>query len=364
MKYLMVFKPIIFKYQFVFWLFGDKMGSRGELSIIACESGKPFAKKVFDWLNEIVQKENPKEKIRFIETKETHFANSEIKTEILESIRGVDIYIFQDIENSVNGYSVDENLRALKTAIDAAWRSGAGHINVVIPAFPYARQDKSNSREGITAARVAQEIENYKATQIITLDVHNPAIAGFFRMARFENLRASKNIIDYVKENINTKNLVVLSPDAGGASRAEHYASILKTKLGFVYKKRDYSNANTVKDSALLGDVKGKDVLLVDDLVDTGGTVVSTVNMLKEKEGANKIYFACSLPMFNGDCINKLNDLHKKGYLTGFMGTDAVFHGEDFSKKNPWFIQVSVAKYFARVIFNINHNISITELLK
>jgi ribose-phosphate pyrophosphokinase len=340
------------------------MGKRGELAIVACDSGKPFALKVLNHLKEIVLKENVNENVKFIETKETHFENSEIKTEILDSIRGTDIFIIQDIENSVNGYSVDENLRALKTAIDAVWRSGAGHISVVIPAFPYARQDKSKSREGITAARVAQEIENYQATQILTLDVHNPAIAGFFRVARFENLHASKNIIDHVTENMSTENLVVLSPDAGGAPRAEQYASKLRTELGFVYKKRDYSKPNSVSDALLLGSVRGKDVLLIDDMVDTGGTVVATIRMLKEKEEAKNIYFACSLPLFNGDAVKKLDELHENGYLTGFIGTDAVYHGDDFSKEHPWFVEVSVAKYFARVIFNINHNCSISELLK
>lgn len=340
------------------------MIKRGELAILACESGKPFATKVLAQINDIVLKERAEEYVQFIDSQETHFANSEIKTEVQDSIRGTDIFIIQDVENSVNGYSVDENLRALKTAIDAAWRSGAGHISVVIPTFPYARQDKPKSREGITAARVAEEIESSKATQILTLDIHNSAIAGFFRMARFEDLHASKNIIDYVVEHIDTKNLVVLSPDAGGAPRAEYYASKLKTELGFVYKKRDYSKSNFVSESILLGNVRGKDVLLVDDMVDTGGTVVSTVSILKEKEGARNIYFACSLPLFNGEAVNKLAALFKKGYLKGFIGTDAVYHGPDFAARCPWFIEVSVSKYFARVIFNINHNRSISELLK
>ena len=340
------------------------MPKRGELAVLACESGKPFALKVLSQIEGIVQKEGTGEDVRFIESKETHFGNSEIKTEVLDSIRGTDIFIFQDVENSVNGFSVDENLRALKTAIDASWRSGADHISVVIPTFPYARQDKPKSREGITAAKVAEEIEDNKAGQIITLDIHNSAIAGFFRMARFEGLHASKNIMDYVIEHIDTKNLVVLAPDAGGAPRAEHYASRLKTELGFIYKKRDYSKPNFVSESVLLGNVRGKDVLLVDDMVDTGGTVVSTVNLLKEKEGANTVFFACALPLFNGNAVKKLDDLCRKGYLTGFIGTDAVYHGDDFATRYPWFIEVSVAKYFARVIFNINHNRSISELLK
>ncbi len=340
------------------------MAKRGELAIMACESGKPFALKILDHIRDIVHRERAEENVQFIVSKETHFANTEIKTEVLDSIRGTDIYIIQDVENSVYGQSVDQNLRALKTAIDAAWRAGAGNISVVIPTFPYARQDKPKSREGITAARVAEEIENNKATQILTLDVHNSAIAGFFRMARFEDLHASKNIMDYVAEHLDTQNLVVLSPDAGGAPRAEHYASRLKTELGFIYKKRDYSKCNCVSQSILLGDVHGKDVLLVDDMVDTGGTVVSTVNLLKEKEGARRIYFSCSLPLFNGAAVEKLDELYRKGYLTGLIGTDAVFHGDDFSRQYPWFIEVSVAKYFARVIFNINHNRSISKLLE
>jgi ribose-phosphate pyrophosphokinase len=340
------------------------MAKRGELAILACESGKPFAEKVLSQMKDIVQKEGAEENVQFVNSKETHFDNSEIKTEVLDSIRGTDIFIFQDVENSVSGYSVDQNLRALKTAIDAAWRSGAGNISVVIPTFPYARQDKPKSREGITAARVAEEIENTTATQILTLDVHNSAIAGFFRMARFEDLHASKNIMDYVAEHIDTTNLVVLSPDAGGASRAEHYASKLKTELGFIYKKKDYSKANCVSESILLGNVKDKDVLLIDDMIDTGGTLVSTIKLLKDKEEAKKIYFACSLPLFNGDAVKRLDELFSKEQLTGIIGTDAVFHGDDFSERCPWFIEVSVAKYFARVIFNINHHRSISELLK
>lgn len=339
------------------------MFKRGELAVMACKSGKPFAEKVLLHINEIVHKEKADETVHFIDSREIHFENSEIKTEVLDSIRGTDIFIIQDVENSVNGYSVDENLRALKTAIDAAWRSGAGHISVVIPTFPYARQDKAKSREGITAARVAEEIENCKATQVLTLDVHNSAIAGFFRMARFEDLHASKNIIDFVVEHIDTKDLVVLSPDAGGTPRAEHYASKLKTELGFIYKKRDYTKPNCVSESILLGDVQGRDVLLVDDMVDTGGTVVSTINLLKKEKKARKIYFACSLPLFNGAAVQKLDELYREGYLNGLIATDAVYHGDDFSRRYPWFLEVSVAKYFARVIFNINHNRSISELL-
>jgi ribose-phosphate pyrophosphokinase len=341
----------------------DKMNNRGELCVLSCTSGTPFAKKIMFHLNEIYVKENEKDSPRFIELNEIHFANSEIKTEITQSIRGSDVYIIQDVVNSITGYSVDENLRALKTTMDAAYRSGANRICIVVPTFPYARQDKSNSREGITAAKIAEEIELCKANQILTLDIHNTAIGGFFRNALLEDLHASRNILTYVKDNIDTKNLIVLAPDTGGAKRAEYYASKLQTELGFIYKSRDYSKPNSVKSSVVLGDVKDKTVLLVDDLIDTAGTVVSAVTMIK-KEGAKDVYFSCSLPLLNGPAIDRLDALYKQGHLKGLIGTDAVYHGDDFSKKYPWFIEVSVARYFARVIFNINHNRSISELLK
>lgn len=344
--------------------FNKKLECRGTLSIIACESGRPFALKVLKHLRDIIKKEKTKETVKLIQTKETHFSNSEIKSEILESIRGCDAYLIQDVENSVTNFSVGENLRALKTMIDAAWRSDAEYITAILPTFPYARQDKAISRECVTAARIAQEIEIYKANRVITLDIHNTAIAGFFRTAKFENLHASKNIIDFIKKNINTKNLVVLSPDAGGAKRAEFYASRLKTDLGFIYKKRDYSRPSTIAESVLQGRIKGKDVLLVDDMIDTAGTAISNLKMLKEEEDARDIYFACSLPLFNGKAVERLNKAYEKGHLKAAIGTDAVFHGDDFSVKNPWFKQVSIARYFARVIYNINHYKSISELLK
>ena len=344
--------------------FTKKQKTRGTLSIISCGSGRPFALKVFRYLKQIIREGKTREDVRFILTKETHFSNTEVKAEILESIRGCDAYIIQDVENSVTGFSVDQNLRSLNTMVDAAWRSDAEYITAILPVFPYSRQDKSISREGVSAANVAQEIESYKANRVITLDIHNTAIAGFFRLAKFENLHASKNLIAFIRKNVDCRNLIVIAPDLGGSKRAEYYASQLKTDLGFLYKKRDYSMPNTVAESVLQGDVKGKDVLLIDDMVDTAGTLVSSVRMLKEKEGAKNIYFACSLPLFNHPAVERLNEAYEKGYIKAVIGTDAVYHGEGFCLKNPWYKQVSVAKYFARVIYNINHYRSISELLK
>ncbi|TKJ17111.1 hypothetical protein CEE44_01075 [Candidatus Woesearchaeota archaeon B3_Woes] len=331
--------------------------TRGTLSILACESGEPFANKVLE-----VFKEKEKE-VRFIDSKQIQFANSEIKTIIEESIRGTDIYIFQDVENSTNG-SVDENLRALKTAVETAWRCDASYITAVVPVFPYARQDKQIRRESITAAAVAREIEDSNADHVITLDIHNPAIEGYFRRAKFENLRAYKTLVDYIKshpDDFDFGNIVVMAPDLGGATRAGLYANQLGVEPVFSYKKRD--GDNSVKSIQIIGEVKDRDVLIVDDMIDTAGTIMEAVRASKDA-GAQRVYASCSLPLFNGDALEKIAKSYDDGFLTAVISTDAVYHGADFQQQNPWFREVSVASYFAKVIRSMNNRESISALLK
>jgi len=337
---------------------------RGPLRILACESGKPFAIKVFNYLREKSLKEGKEELIQFVNTEEKRFANTELKTVINESIRDTDVYIFQNV-NPTKTCSVNDNLRALLTAIDATRRSAANYITAVIPVFPYVRQDKAFGREAITAAMVAKEIEDAGAGTVITLDIHNNAVAGFFRKAVLENLYASKNIIDFIKGNIPMEKLIVASPDEGGVKRASYYAEALRTKFIICYKKRDYTRENFVEKITVLGEdeVPGNDVLILDDIVDTAGTLVNVIKELKEKL-ANRIYFACSLPLLNGPACERLSKLHQDGLLDLFIGTDVVYHGEDFEKKNSWYKEVSVAKYFASVIYNQNQGRSISSLLK
>jgi ribose-phosphate pyrophosphokinase len=336
--------------------------TRGKLGIIACDSGKPFAEEVVVELKKIIQKENNVAVSGIIQAKETRFINGEIKTEIDESIRNQDVYIFQDVENKTAGLSINDNIMALKTSIQAAKMADAQHITAVIPAFPYARQDKIKTREAITSAMIARELEDTGAASVITLDIHNDAIAGFFRKANLENLRASKNFLDYVQEKIGLEDLVIVAPDAGGAARANFFAKKLGVKLALIHKERDYSKASTIASMSLIGNVKGKVAFVIDDLIDTGGTVVNAAQKLKEF-GAKEIYFAASLAMLNGPAFERLDKAHKEGFITKVIGTNVIYHGEDLKKKYPWYEEVSLAKYFARVIYNINRGMSISRLL-
>lgn len=336
-------------------------GSRGKLGIISCDSGKHFSKKVIERLREILKEENNGN--IDIDSKETFFANTEVKTEIGESIRNKDIYIFQDVENKSNGLSINDNYMALKTAILAAKDSGAKHITAIVPSFPFSRQDKSKTREGVTAAMIAREIEDTGASTIITLDIHNEAIRGFFKEAILENLRASKNLIEFIKENVGTENLVIVAPDVGAAQRASYYAKKMGVKFAIIHKERDYTKVSSIDKTTLVGDVEGKKAFIIDDLIDTGGTAVKAMKTLKE-EGAEQVYFAASLALLNKNAVEKLNDAYKQGIFNKIIGTNVIYREPSFKEKNLWYEELSLEKYFARVIHNINKGISISRLLE
>jgi ribose-phosphate pyrophosphokinase len=252
---------------------------------------------------------------------------------------------------------------ALKTAINAAKLANAHYITAVIPVYPYARQDKPKTREGISAAMIARELEDCGVSRIITLDVHNEAIAGFFRSATLENLRASMELIDYAKNNLDVNNLIVVAADVGAAPRANFFAGRLGTKLAIMHKERDYSKANSVENMTLVGNVVDKDVLVVEDMIDTAGTLVITAKKLKES-GAKRVFFAASLAMLNGPAVDRINKAYEEGFITRVIGTNVIFREKDFAKEHPWYDEVKLENYFARVIYNINKGKSISKLLE
>ncbi|MFA5745379.1 MAG: ribose-phosphate pyrophosphokinase [archaeon] len=331
-----------------------------DIKLLSCKSGEHFAKSILINLNELLAKEN-NHTISLTPVQETRFANTEIKSNILESIRGTNVFIVQDVSNNSNGMSVDDNLRALITLIDAARVASARRVSVILPVFPYARQDKIWGRECLTARIIARELEMAGAEQVITLDIHNPAITGFFEKAILENLYAKRAIRRYIVDNISTESLVISSPDVGGMKRATELASKLGVGVVSIYKERDYSKANQVDKMELIGNVKGKNVILVDDMLDTGGTLVSAVNTLKEK-GANKVYFACSLGLLNGSAVSRIDELYKNKMIEKVIVTDAVYREEDFTTAHPWLVIVEISPYFAKAIYNIQFKQSINQM--
>jgi ribose-phosphate pyrophosphokinase len=340
-------------------------GERGALSIMACDSGHEFAQRVIIHLNEIINHETHSLPLRLISSEEIVFPNGEIKTVLNENIRGDDHYIVQCIDDPLSTRSVNDNLMALLTAINAAFQSDADSITVVIPQFPYSRQERKKTREGITAKQIAQFIEVSGANRVITLDVHAEAIMGFFTTAKLENLHASNYLINHFQKiyRNQTHDLVIAAADVGGAERARYYSKQMKAHLAIVDKARDYSKKGVIESMRLVGDVDGKDVLIPDDMISTGGTIINAAKLLRDK-GAKNIYVSCSLPFFNGPAIELLEKAYQDGLISRVIGTDAVFHGPEFVKNTPWYDEVSIAPLFAEVIYNINQKRSVSELLR
>ncbi|MCD4756126.1 ribose-phosphate pyrophosphokinase [bacterium] len=326
---------------------------------MSCNSGLEFSKKLLKEVNKITGK-----KLHLLKTEEIIFANREIKSILNESIRGKDVFIVQDMENHYDGKSVDENLRALYTMIGACRRCDANYITAVIPSFPYARQDKQSGREDITAARIAWELEGeLGADHIITMDLHNTAIQGFFRSAQIENLRGSQVLLPYVAKQIQSpENTVFIPTDLGGAKSANYYARKLGTQVAFTYKTRNYSKANTVADIEIMGDVKDKAVYIIDDMIDTGGTFCKALEVAKEN-GAKDVIGITTFALLHGNAMKKLEKLHSKGMLNKIICTDATYVPKDLLKKHKWIEVISVTEYFAEIIHRLNTRQSIGELL-
>jgi len=310
----------------------------------------------------------------------TYFANGEFKTEINESIRGKDIYIFQDVENhevlSLNGgknklsFSVNDHLMCLLNTIDSVHQAGASNITLVVPAYPYSRQHKKKGREGLAAAMLGHIYEMLSVSRIITLDIHSREIVNAFNSINLENLHASYQIIRELGKIVDltrkTEDMVVVSPDTGAIDRNKFYAAGLKLPLAMIYKERDYSvvtqnakdtNIRTIK---LLGDVKGKVAFLADDMLGTGGTLLKAMSFLKEN-GATKVIAAISLPFFTGNAIELFDEAYKQGLFYRVIGTNAVYHENLLNKE--WYISTDVSGLFANVITRIHHNQSIGDLL-
>ena len=311
----------------------------------------------------------------------TFFANGEFKTELLESIRGKDVYIFQDIENheelSLNDgankavLSVNDHVMSMLVTIDAVRQAGAAAITLVVPAYPYSRQHKKKGREGLTASMLGHIYEWLGVSRIITLDIHSREIVNAFSSLNLENLHASYQIIRELSKIVDltgkTEDLVVVSPDTGAIDRNKFYAVGLKLPLAMIYKERDYSvvtqnakNTN-IKSIKLLGDVHGKVAFLADDMLGTGGTLLKAMAFLKE-QGATKVIAAISLPFFTGNAIDLFDEAYRQGLFYRIIGTNAVYH--EALCKREWYINTSVSGLFANVIMRVHYNQSLSSLLE
>ena len=273
----------------------------------------------------------------------SRYSDGEFQPSFEESIRGSRIFIVGSTHPSA------ENLMEMLLMLDAAKRASARHITAVMPYFGWARQDrKDKPRVPIGAKLIAKLLESAGATRIITMDLHADQIQGFFEMP-VDHLFVSSLFVPHIQER-NMENLTIGSPDVGGSKRANNYAKKLGCEMVICYKER--KKANVVENMKVIGDVKDRNVILVDDLIDTAGTLTKAADMLME-QGAKSVRAYCTHPVLSGSAYDRI----ESSQLTELVVSDSI----PLKKESPKIKVISVAEHFARVMWNVHHHESISS---
>ena len=277
------------------------------------------------------------------------FSDGEIQINIEESIRGCDVYVVQSTSAPVN-----DHLMELLIMIDALKRASAKTINLVMPYYGYARQDrKARAREPITSKLVANLIEIAGATRMINLDLHAPQIQGFFDIPT-DHLMGVPILGDYFKtKNFNRDDIVIVSPDHGGVTRARRLADRLKAPIAIIDKRRPRPNVAEVMN--IVGHVEGKIAILIDDIIDTAGTITLAANALTEA-GAKEVYACCTHPVLSGPAIERIQNSNIKELII----TNSIVLPEE--KKIDKITELSVAPLLGEAIIRVHENISVSTL--
>lgn len=307
-----------------------------------------------------------------VKIKSERFSNGEGKVAIKESVNGADLYIISDVGNYGISYmmhgkehfmSPDEHFEDIKRVI-AATSGHANKINVIMPLLYESRQHKRRGNESLDCAIALQELEKMGVDNIITFDAHDPSICNAIPRLPFENFYPTHCILERIIENENIKDLLVISPDMGAMERARYYADMLGCDVGVFYKRRDLSKVvngkNPIVEHMYMGaNPKGKDVIIVDDMIASGNSMIDVAQELKEK-GANKIYLVATFSLFT-EGINNFIDAYEEGLFTKLYSTNLSYIPDDI-KKLKWFDEVDISSYMALIINTIHKNDDIDSL--
>ena len=288
-------------------------------------------------------------KLKLVNTNIKSFADGEVYVEINENIRGNSVFVIQSTSTPAN-----DNLMELLLCIDALRRSSAKNITAVIPYFGYARQDrKVVPRTSISAKLVSNLITNAGANRIVTVDLHSGQIQGFFDIP-VDNLFTTPLFARYIKKNLKNKNLICVSPDVGGVQRTRGLATKINVDLAIIDKRRPQPGKSQVM--RIIGNVQNKECIIVDDIIDSGGTIVNAVDALI-REGAKSVYVFVTHAVLSGEAINKI----KKSKINKLIITDSIDNTKKI--KNVSKIQVlSIAPLMAEAIKRISNSTSVSSL--
>ena len=323
----------------------SKIKDAQNVKLFALNSNHPLAQKVADNLG-----------MSLGDCTISHFADGEISIEINESVRGCEVYVVQSVSEPVN-----TNLMELLIMVDALRRASAAKINVVMPYYGYARQDrKARSREPITAKLVANLLEDDRINRLITIDLHAPQVQGFFDIP-VDHLRSARVLINYfLDKGLTVDDLVIVAPDHAGVSLVRQFAEKIGGVPIAIVDKRDQTNREREHEKVpetLIGDVSHKTAVIVDDIVDTGARMANSAKLLK-KCGADHIYAAATHPVLSKGAVSRIED----SPIEKLVVTDSIVLPKE--KQSAKIVQLSVASLLGDAIARIHSHQSLQPLFK
>ena len=361
----------------------------GTLGIVPLKSCSKMGEKVDDYLvqwREQREHENQsnlafsgyKRDSYVVSASTPRFGSGEGKGILNDSIRGYDLYIMVDVCNysieyslcgTTNHMSPDDHYADLKRVIAAAGGK-ARRINVIMPFLYESRQHKRSGRESLDCALMLQELTAMGVENIITFDAHDPRVHNSIPLKGFESVSCTYQFIKYLllgvdDLHIDSEHMMVISPDEGGMGRAVYFANVLGLDMGMFYKRRDYTKIvngrNPIVAHEFLGtNVEGKDVIIIDDMISSGESMIDVASELK-KRGASRVFCATTFGLFTNG-FDKFDEAYEKGIIDKILTTNLVYQPDELLSK-PWYINVDMSKYMALLIDTLNHDSSISDLL-
>lgn len=361
----------------------------GSLGIIPLKSCEQMGQKINAYLKEWrAERENEhKDSLAFsgyqretyiVETRVPRFGSGEAKGVILESVRGTDLYLLVDVVNHSLSYSLcgkenhmspDDHYQDLKRII-AAVGGKARRITVIMPFLYESRQHKRTARESLDCAIALQELVRMGVDNIITFDAHDPRVQNAIPLHGFETVQPAYQFIKGLLRNVDdlcldADHMMVISPDEGGMGRAIYIANVLGLDMGMFYKRRDYTKIvngrNPIVDHEFLGtDVEGKDMIIIDDMISSGESMLEVAAALKARKAARIFIFSTFGLFTNG--LEKFDKAYEEGLINKVLTTNLIYQAPELLER-PYYINCDMSKYIAFLIDTLNHDTSISDLL-
>lgn len=321
---------------------------RGELAIIACRNGEDTAKLLQQHLG-----------CKKINADVKDFKDGEIKITIKDSINGKDLFIVQNTLNPRRPQDTSNHMMELFLMVDAARRSGAGKISVILPYMSYSKQEKRSGRQPISAKMVIDFLEKSGVSRLITVDLHAPAIEGFSDKMKINNIYASIIFKKYLADN--NFNGVLIAPDPGAGKMVKHYAQVLNLPMAFGYKYRNPDTMHEVSEQKLLGEVNGKSVAIIDDQTAGSGTMINMAKLAKEKGAKDVLCVACH-GMLLGDAEEQYKKAVEDETIKKLVITNTLIQPKSFLENNPYIETVDAIRIIAEFVSEIHNCGSTTRL--